>query len=271
MPEIIVLSLGSRMGMDRGAYSRIFDALTAAGFEFQIRTGLREFFMLLRDGCEQIVVVDALDVEDFDEYMLVSMIRSSSQAGIVLFAGGQSDGRIKGFNSGADICLSTPVDEAEVVAALASLCRRMGLAAGSGQVSSQVSGAAPALAAQAQSMMASELSRPALPAQSRVWILDIRKWHLRSPDGAMILLRDVERSFLKHLFQMPDRVLRRGAWEGAAGKDNEYSNYRRVNDVVSRLRHRLDKLSINFPLYTLRGVGYQFAEECQVVDEVPEH
>jgi DNA-binding response OmpR family regulator len=248
MPEITMLSLSPKESEGAASNSKITEELTGQGFRVRVCTELREFFTALGGANDQIIILDVLAANDVDEYMLTSMVRATSSAGILLFSGQSSAERMRGLNSGADFCLSVPVETGEVVAALSALHRRLKDLPGKKQA------ALPA-------------ATPVVVNQERIWTLESRRWHLRSPDGVIVMLSSIERTFMTLLFQDLDRVVRRDFWGASDGTPLETAKRQRLGVLVSRLRRKMKEAGVDFPLHAYRGVGYQFSEYCQVREE----
>ncbi|MTI12538.1 response regulator transcription factor [Sansalvadorimonas verongulae] len=171
-----------------------------------------------------IVVLD-LGLPDEDGLSVAHKLKGTPGLGVVMLTarGGLSD-RIQGFESGADIYLTKPVDVAELNAVMESIHRRI-------RVESQIG----------------ENAR--LQSSGRRLILG---------SGEVIDLTAAEGLIMKALAGSGFAAVSRKRLSEALGQD--YMNYdeRRLEAIVSRLRKKLKKVSPTTEfIKAARGLGYQ--------------
>lgn len=182
------------------------------------------------DRCDILVLDVGLPGED--GLSATGHLRRLGNMGIVLVTGrGGTADMAQGLSMGADIYLSKPLDLEVLVAALHSLCRRMGLpAAPDGGVEE---------------------------GPNACWSLAAGGWELRAPEGRSLALTATERRLLGALFAAPGEALARERLVAAVSDEPGGFDPRRLDLTVHRLRARVrDATGAELPLRTVRGVGY---------------
>jgi DNA-binding response OmpR family regulator len=147
---------------------------------------------------------------------------------IMLTALGESENRVEGMDSGADIYLVKPTPIRELHAAIKSLARRLQLS-----------------------------SRPADPL---VWRYSHSTRTLTAPSGADTHLSSAEKALIEFFLHNPGSVAkRRDIVNKGLGEDFLTYDQRRLEAIVSRLRRKLAQISpLTQPLRAVHGVGYEF-------------
>jgi two-component system OmpR family response regulator len=249
MPDVAMLSVGAEENEERAADLHAFDALASAGFQVTVCAKPKELFNLLRQGGYPIVIINVATDAEVDGFMLTSLLHSTfCFCRIVLFVGPSAEDRARGLDSGADVCLSGPMQPSELVAALNALYRRL---------------------ADAAAEHAARLLPPILASnEGDIWILENRGWRLRAPNGVAIELTSVERTFITRLFDDGEKLLRRDQWHDKQQITDQMAGrkIRNIDVMVSRLRRKVGTIYTDFPLQVRRGVGYQFSEKCMIKD-----
>ena len=180
-----------------------------------------------------IVILD-IGLPGEDGFAIASRLRRERpQLGIVMLtARDQTDDRVLGLDSGADLYFAKPVDIRELASALASLHRRL------------------------------SLIQPAPPAR---WRLDALRSCLVTPSGAEIALTDNELRFLIPLLEQPGVVVDRDVLSQALEQIPDIYAMRRMETMLSRLRTKVLKVSPEEPLpvRARHGRGYAFLSEAE--------
>lgn len=105
-----------------------------------------------------------------------------------------------------------------------------------------------------------------------VWRFNRRGWEIESPHGVAVALTSAERTLLLALCNSPDKRLSHGVLDdihGAAGEPNgengEARSFgtRRLSVLMSRLRKKFGAAGLEFPIRSLRGVGYELCVEFE--------
>jgi DNA-binding response OmpR family regulator len=204
-------------------------------------TGVDDAASLYRDlaarPCDAVILEQTLPGED--GLSVASYLRKISRIGIVMLSHDASlEHRLSCLTSGADVCLTKPVDMRELVATLGSLNRR---ANGSLGVLAAANSAATA------------------------WTLMSNTWQLISPTGASIGLTSSECSLLSLLMQKSGAAVSRQEIVAEFGHDFRYYDERRLEAIVSRLRRKLEPHQGSFkPLKTAHGFGYAFTAPASI-------
>lgn len=191
-----------------------------------------EFYAAMITGEWSIVVVD-IGLPDQSGYILVEYLRSNTVSKvIILTARSALDDRIRGYDAGADLYLTKPVDCRELAAAISSLALRRNAAA-------------------------QHLTAPSpLPSQD-IWSLARSDWSLVAPDGAVITLTGKEVRFLELLAATPGTSVPRGILlQHLYNRHDEYTS-RSLDALVRRLRSKIQAATgISQPIKTDHAVGY---------------
>ena len=206
--------------------------LTHAGHQVSSfpSAGLFLGFMAKKPALD-IVILD-LGLPDEDGLTVAHKLKGTPGLGIVMLtARGSLSDRIQGFESGADVYLTKPVDVAELSAVMESISRRI-------KVERQVDGDA------------------RLESSGRRLILG---------NGEEVGLTAAEGIIMKSLAQSSFEAVSRKTLSEALGQD--YMNYdeRRLEAIVSRLRKKLKNASPNTEfIKAARGLGYQLTIQVDV-------
>lgn len=207
--------------------------LSARGFSVQ---GARDGGALWRLFGEQepdAVVLD-LGLPGEDGVTIAAELRRRAPAiGIVMMtARGALHERIVGYETGANIYLVKPVDLGELIAAVRSTLRTLHPKA--------------------------EAARDAAPR----WTLDRTTWRLVAPDGRSIQLSRAETQLLERLTRQPGVPVSRVEIGGSMGKSDDLSEHRYVDQVIRRLRRKIEaQLAVEPPIGAAHSQGYYFMAE----------
>lgn len=156
-------------------------------------------------------------------------LRTISSIGIAVLTGrGDPHERVRGLRETVDVWLSKPVDVAIVAASLASLVRRMNMAA-------PQSAAEPAFG----------------------WRLEAGGWRLQAPSGRAVELSRSERCVLQRLFAASGEPVSRDALIVELGESLETFDAHRLEMLVHRMRRKVaGETGEELPLRAARGLGY---------------
>ena len=194
---------------------------------------------ILRLNTIHLIILD-LGLPGMTGYQIAEQLRQTQPAiGIIMLtARARSEDRVRGYGAGADIYLTKPADPQELLAAVASLGRRV-----------TAQGSAPRLT------------------------LECRRGCLRvnaEDASARVELTAAELFILRALALAPEQVLESGELlDLLAEKFPEASATRRsLENRISRLRGKASEtLAADLNLIRpIRGVGYQLSEPLQLLD-----
>ena len=182
----------------------------------------------------RVVILD-VTLPDGDGFSLAGKIRSKIDCGIVMLtAHGNTESRVRGFESGADIYLVKHTSLREIAAAVQSLLRRLppdpdATDADSGNMST-------------------------------AWVLDTVTWTLLAPDGQAVKLTATENTFVSALIANPGAPRSREELASILSRRQTQFDNRHLDAVVSRLRRKiLDQTDMEPPIKSVYGVGYSFS------------
>ena len=207
-----------------------------SGYRVHEALNLQGLLDILRLHPVRLIVLD-LNLPGLSGYEIAQQLRiSHPRIGIVMLtARTRIEDRVKGYGAGADVYLTKPADPQELLAAVASLARRV-------LTDSHGDGV----------------------------LIDCQHQQLRAPDGQTVALTQVETFLLRALALAPESTLDTGELlDLLEEKFPERSATRRsLENTVSRLRSKAAGIlppPTNL-VRSVRGVGYQLGTAVQVID-----
>lgn len=210
----------------------LVDFLSLCGFHAEGVGSIADY--RLRDADAEVVIVD-VGLPDGSGFDLVRDIRSSAEAGIILLTSrSESEDRIHGYESGADLYLVKDVTLREIEAAIRSLLRRTS-ARGTGQVA------------------------------ETIWQLDCRNWKLIAPNQLSLTLTATEFKLVKLLLERPDETCSRDELAAIITRPQVNFDDRYLDAVISRVRRKIEsQTQTAAPIRVVYGVGYTFTGAATV-------
>lgn len=235
---------GTAMDASRGI--RVVACEDHAVMRTYIVSGLSQFGIAVAgvaDGIElgayldthpvDIIILD-IGLPGEDGYSIATRLRQERpNLGIIMLtARDQTDDRVQGLDSGADLYFAKPVDLRELASALGSLYRRLRLGH--------------------------------IPPAPTGWQLDSLRSALVTPSKIDIHLTDNELRFLMPLLEQPGTVIDRDLLAQALNQIPDVHAIRRMETMLSRLRTKVQKASPGEPLpvRARHGRGYAFLSEA---------
>jgi DNA-binding response OmpR family regulator len=232
------------MGSLRGV--RVVACEDQAVMRKYIVSGLSQFGIAIAgvsDGIELSAYLDAHPIDIIildiglpgeDGYSIATRLRQERpNLGIIMLtARDQTDDRVQGLDSGADLYFAKPVDLRELASAVGSLHRRL------------------------------QLGQPVTTPGH--WQLDPLHSALMTPSKIAIHLTDNELRFLTPLLEQPGTVVDRDILSLALDQIPDVHAMRRMETMLSRLRTKVRNASPNEPLpvRARHGRGYAFLSKA---------
>lgn len=230
MTHILVVEDEPRLRKD------LADFLELSGFAVDGVATAREMREVLAANSVPAVVVLDVGLPDGNGFDLAAEIRRTYACGIIMLTAlGDSDDRIRGFESGADIYLVKDSTLREIEAAIRSLLRRTG-----------------------------DLSDSAAGSDDQ-WILDSTNWMLTAPNQHALKLTATEFAFMNVLCKRCGEVCQREELMEKLTRPRSNFDNRHLDAVVSRLRRKIELHSkLPTPIKAVYGVGYTFTATATV-------
>lgn len=224
MTQILIVEDETRLRKD------LVDFLGLCGFSASGVATAQELRQMLANGHAADIIILDVGLPDGSGFELASEIRETHHCGIIMLTAlGDSDDRIRGFESGADIYLVKHSTLREIEAAIRSLLRR------SGSPPSTANG------------------------NGDQWLLDGTNWMLVAPNLRSLKLTATEFAFMSALCNRGGDICQReDLMETLARPRSNFGN-RHLDAIVSRLRRKIEeRTSLPAPIKVVYGVGYTF-------------
>ncbi|HEY7886582.1 MAG TPA: response regulator transcription factor [Cellvibrionaceae bacterium] len=204
--------------------------LNSAGFHTNFAHNYIQLQQLLERQHTDLIVLD-IGLPGDDGFAILQHLQPALKSiGVVMLtARGEMGDRVRGLISGADAYLVKPVDLAEISATLHAVARRL------------------------------PHRNTHKNVNSARWRLGKDSWVVISPAGEEFALTAQERTFLRALVHTPKplQTVSREILIEKLGRSSKIYETHFIDALVSRLRN---KLGPDFPLQTVRGLGYALSE-----------
>ncbi|OHV77300.1 response regulator transcription factor [Rhizobium sp. LCM 4573] len=230
MTDILIVEDEPRLRKD------LADFLGLCGFTASGVATAQELRQTLAGGISPDVIILDVGLPDGNGFELAAQIRQTHRCGIIMLTAlGESDDRIRGFESGADIYLVKHSTLREIEAAIRSLLRRA----------------------------ADQPNGVDYPGDQ--WVLDSTNWTLTAPNQHSLKLTATEFAFMNVLCsRVGDFCQREDLVEMLARPRSSFGN-RHLDAIVSRLRRKIeDRADVTAPIKLVYGVGYTFTASALV-------
>lgn len=223
MTQILIVEDEPRLRQDLGDY------LELSGFGVAAVGTAREMRETLADGPVPAIVILDVGLPDGNGFDLATEIRAAHSCGIIMLtAFGDSDSRIRGFDSGADIYLVKHSTLREIEAAIRSMLRRT-------------------------------RNLPVIMVNDDRWMLDTSNWRLIAPNRKTLKLTATEFAFLALLCQQQGAVCRREELVETLSRPRTQFDNRHLDAIVSRLRRKIESAThLPSAIKVVYGIGYTF-------------
>lgn len=212
------------------------DFLLCCGYQVTAVANGRSFYRALDEGEFSVAIID-IGLPDQSGLVLAEYLKTNSTTGvIVLTARDTEDDQVKGYEAGADLYLTKPINTKVLASAVSSLAERLN---GKFCENAPVKATTPA----------------------GRWILLKEKWALMSPDSQLIELTSLEFRFLELLARADNRQLKRDQLFSHLYQQPDSCSDRVLDALVRRLRTKMQCLPVPInPIKSIYGVGYCFVE-----------
>jgi DNA-binding response OmpR family regulator len=208
----------------------LVDFLGLCGFAASGVATAHELRRVLAEGQPPDVIILDVGLPDGNGFELAGWIRETHRCGIIMLTAlGDSDDRIRGFESGADIYLVKHSTLREIEAAIGSLLRRNG-------------------------------ALPGPPSGGgEPWMLDGTNWQLTAPNHRSLRLTATEFAFMSALCNRGGDTCHREELMETLARPRSHFGNRHLDAIVSRLRRKIEEhTGLPSPIKVVYGVGYTF-------------
>jgi len=188
----------------------------------------------------QVALLDA-NLTDGSGFDVAESLRKTSNIGIIILTAlSQRADRLHGYEKGADLFFTKPVDEAELVLAIFNLAERTRMMA-------------PALA---PAIATSPVCGP--------WQLHVPSQRLASPEGEAIRLSGREMNLVVSLANANGQVVSRRELSVAVGYRDGEEDTRALDAVLRRMRKKAREANIDLPIHVVHAVGFRFSSQVEI-------
>ncbi|WP_041793739.1 response regulator transcription factor [Pararhodospirillum photometricum] len=217
---------------DADVRDSVVEYLRLHGLEAEGVGTARDFLECLDHHPYDIAIID-IGLPDQDGFLLTETLRAHPRLGVIHLSGRSStEDRIRGFSSGADLYFVKPVDGRELMAAVRTLARRLGVLDEDGEPGD---GSPP-------------------------WVFDLTRWILVPPQGEAISLTSTEVRFLEVLLSAPGKTVSRTMLLAAMRYQNTDAGNRSLEALIRRLRRKVEEAtSTRSAIKTVHRQGYLFS------------
>lgn len=198
----------------------------------------KAFYEALSGGSYALAIID-IGLPDQSGLVVADHVRKNTDMRIIMLTAHSTlDDKIGGYQSGADIYMTKPVDCRELSAAITSMFERM---------------PSPLLQTNQNTV------------QSSSWRLMKSDWVLRSPSNIPIQLTSKEYELIMFLIKRNSEVVSRT--EILKHLDYPYNEYGSLalKALIYRLRKKIDEAGCTFPVKTIHGTGYALSTPISII------
>ncbi len=230
MTRILIVEDEPRLRKDLAGF------LEFSGFNVIAVATARDLRDALAHGNPPAVIILDVGLPDGNGFELATEIRRTHTCGIIMLTAlGDSDDRIRGFDSGADIYLVKHSTLREIEAAVRSLLRRTGDRTETGND------------------------------HDNRWILDGTNWMLIAPNQHSLKLTAAEFAFMNALCSQKGEICQREELVETLTRPKASFDNRHLDAIVSRLRRKIEgRTKLPAPIKVVYGVGYTFTASATV-------
>ena len=193
----------------------------------------RDFYRALDSHSFDIAALD-VGLPDQSGIVLAEYLHSNTTMGIIMLTAKNSDeDKLKGYDAGADIYLTKPVDSRLLVSAITNLAARL---------------------------KPRNISNDETEVAHEEWILNKASWILQSPHGDTASLTTLEVNFLSLLSLSPGiPVSRTDLLQNLYSRSDDYTG-KALDVMIHRLRTKVAAAgTAPLPVKSIRSAGYLFA------------
>lgn len=207
------------------------------------------FYTALMGGEFDIAILD-VNLPDVSGFELARTVSARKRMGVIMLTARTSrEDRLHGYELGADLYLTKPVDSEELALAIANLGRRIRSAATPTKPQADVGERASTEAAASQG----------------AWILDLQQCRLISPQGVPIPLSGREVMLIELLARATGATVPRQVMDALLGNSSSDPESRRLDAALRRLRMKARASGADLPLHAVHAVGMRFMGTLHVV------
>ncbi|WP_378944145.1 response regulator transcription factor [Mesorhizobium sp. ANAO-SY3R2] len=229
---------------DHDLRQSVADYLRLRAFDVTEVDSALGFYKALNESEFDIAILD-VNLPDASGFDLARGVASGKRMGVIMLTARTGrDDRIKGYEEGADLYLTKPVDGEELALAVGNLARRIHQA-----------GARPANTTVSTSTVAGQCG----------WRLERERQRLTSPQGLSIPLSGREFMLMEQLARSDGATLSRAAIGALFGHVNPDPESRRLDAALRRLRLKAKDAGTDLPLQSVHAAGIRFTGALEVV------
>ncbi|KZK74265.1 MAG: transcriptional regulator [Pelodictyon luteolum] len=202
-----------------------------------------DFYNEVKKGSYGLAILD-ISLPDQDGLVLARYLRANTRMRIIMLTARVAlEDRLLGYESGADLYLSKPVDFRELLVSVQNLLTRFN-DSHQGELT---------------------VETPPSELEADTWVLHRNSWELVLPDGATVQLTGKELEFLILLAGRHSGLVSRDRILQSLGYAKQESSHRALESLVYRLRKKISP-TLETPIKTASGSGYSFSSHLLVLN-----
>ncbi len=209
-----------------------------------VASGIGFYTALIRNDFD-VAILD-VNLSDVSGFELARAASSGKRIGVIMLtARANREDRINGYEQGADLYLTKPVDGEELALAIGNLARRIRAIA------------TPSANAASSNGPSATTHQP--------WLLELQQRRLIAPAGVSIQLSGREAMLMEHLASAAGATVSRGAIDTLLGHTHSDRESRRLDAALRRLRMKARAAGVDLPLHIVHAAGVRFVGTVTVV------
>ncbi|MGV0908149.1 response regulator transcription factor [Martelella sp. FOR1707] len=226
---------------DEDLRQSLAEYLKLSGYDVTEASSGLECYRALRNATFEVAIID-VNLPDCSGFELVSDLAGEAEGrGIILLTARTGrDDRVRGYQQGADLYLTKPVDGLELVLAIRNLVRRLPEPRKAGD------------------------DADVAQSTNQTWRLDRLNYVLTAPDDIGIDLTGREMQLMAILVEARGDPVSRSKLASELGYDDKPET-RGIDAIVHRLKQKAASSNVDLPIKSIRSIGISFAATTEVV------
>lgn len=224
--------------------------LTLSGHDVTVVATALQFYQQINTQSYALAILD-IGLPDQSGLVLAEYLRNNTNMRIIMLTARVSlEDKLAGYQSGADMYLTKPVDFRELSASITTILGRLDVV--------------PAVSQHAMERAVAQYQAAPLVQMKKSWILHCSERALHTPQGDAIELTAKEFDFIYCLLSSGNATASRQEILDMLGYNHDEFGNRSLESLVHRLRNKIETASRISPIKTSHGIGYRFSADLSL-------